>query len=64
MKSDLYATIMEAVNGDLSVAVPSWHHDKTAVGVVMTSGGYPGSYRKGYPIHGLKKFEVITMTIM
>ena len=58
MKSDLYATIMEAVSGDLSAAIPSWHRDKAAVGVVMTSGGYPGPYKKGYPITGTEKFKV------
>ncbi len=63
MKSDLYATIMEAVSGDLSAAVPSWHQDKVAVGVVMTSGGYPGSYNKGYPITGTEKLKVPAVTI-
>ena len=59
MKSDLYATIKEAVNGDLSQAPPTWHDDKTAVGVVMTSGGYPDpSYEKGHPITGIKSVEV------
>ena len=57
MKSDLYATIMEAVSGDLPSAIPSWHRDKAAVGVVMTSAGYPGSYQKGYPITGTEKFK-------
>ena len=58
MKSDLYATIMEAVSGDLSSAIPSWHQDRAAVGVVMTSGGYPGSYKKGFHITGTEKFKV------
>lgn len=58
MKSDLYATIMEAVSGDLSAAMPTWHQDKAAVGVVLTSGGYPGSYKKGYPITGIDKLKV------
>ena len=63
MKSDLYATIMEAVSGDLSAAIPSWHQDKAVVGVVMTSGGYPGSCNKGYSITGTEKFKVPTVTI-
>lgn len=58
MKSDLYATLMEAVSGDLSAALPSWHRDRVAVGVVMASGGYPGSYKKGCLITGLDHFQV------
>ncbi|HYB89707.1 MAG TPA: phosphoribosylamine--glycine ligase [Candidatus Binataceae bacterium] len=30
---------------------------KSAVVVVLASGGYPGDYRKGLPINGLEKFE-------
>jgi phosphoribosylamine-glycine ligase len=63
MKSDLYATIMEAVSGDLSAAIPSWHQDRAAVGVVMASGGYPGSYEKGYPINGTEKFKVTIVAL-
>jgi phosphoribosylamine--glycine ligase len=29
---------------------------RSAVGVVLASGGYPGSYRKGFPIQGLDVF--------
>jgi phosphoribosylamine--glycine ligase len=30
---------------------------KSAVTVVLASGGYPGEYRKGIPIHGLDRIE-------
>ena len=30
---------------------------EAAVGVVMASGGYPGSYRTGFPIVGLDKLD-------
>ena len=63
MKSDLYATIMEAVSGDLSAAIPTWYQDRATVGVVMTSGGYPGSYEKGFPILGVETFKVTLVMI-
>ena len=58
LTSDLYATLMECVNGDLSLSLPLWHTDKYAVGVVAASAGYPGSVKKGCVIHGLKDLEV------
>jgi len=58
LKSDLYATMMECVNGDLSLSLPVWHTDRYAVGVVAASGGYPGPIKKGFVIHGLKDLEV------
>ncbi|XP_068755360.1 trifunctional purine biosynthetic protein adenosine-3-like [Montipora capricornis] len=57
LKSDLYATLMECVNGDLSLSLPMWHTDRCAVGVVAASGGYPGAVKKGCVIHGLKHLE-------
>ena len=32
-------------------------HDQSAVCVVLTSGGYPGSYQTGFPITGLPERE-------
>ena len=58
LKSDLYATLMECVSGDLSLSLPSWHADRFAVGVVAASGGYPGPVKKGCVIHGLNNLEV------
>ncbi|KAL9968520.1 hypothetical protein ACROYT_G020627 [Oculina patagonica] len=57
LKSDLYATLMECVNGELSLSLPLWHTDRFAVGVVAASGGYPGAVKKGCVIQGLKDLE-------
>ena len=59
LESDLYATMMECVNGELELSLPTWLTDKCAVSVVATSGGYPGSYKKGCTIHGLQNLEVM-----
>ncbi len=32
---------------------------QAAVCVVMAAGGYPGSYRKGLPIHGVERAEAL-----
>ena len=58
LRSDLYATLMECVNGDLSLSLPSWHTDRFAVGVVAASGGYPGPVKKGCVIQGLNDLMV------
>ncbi len=55
MSSDL-APLLEAVaRGRLAdVEPPAWRPD-VCVGVVVASGGYPGHYRTGLPIHGLDR---------
>ncbi|MDP6438245.1 MAG: phosphoribosylamine--glycine ligase [Candidatus Brocadiia bacterium] len=52
LKSDLVPILFAAAEGRLDEAVFEWH-DGAALCVVMASGGYPGSYRKGLPIGGL-----------
>ncbi|TVR70651.1 MAG: phosphoribosylamine--glycine ligase [Sphaerobacteraceae bacterium] len=55
LDSDLLELLAGAANGDLSnVAAPSWV-DGVALTVVLASGGYPDSYRKGMTIHGLSE---------
>jgi phosphoribosylamine--glycine ligase len=56
LKSDLVAHIQAALGGRLSHEVAEWDL-RPALGVVMASGGYPGSYEKGYEItgHGLAR---------
>lgn len=53
LDGDLAALFDGIARGRLSdVPAPRWH-DGAAVGVVLASGGYPGKYATGYPIHGL-----------
>jgi phosphoribosylamine---glycine ligase len=55
-ESDLAATLLAAAEGrirDASVRLSL----KSAVTVVLASGGYPGDYRKGIPITGLERIE-------
>ena len=52
LQADLVAVFQAAVEGRLPEADVTW--DPTATcGVVVASGGYPGSYTTGYPIAGL-----------
>lgn len=52
LKSDLVALCLAALKGELDQEVIEFD-SKTAVGVVLASGGYPGSYEKGFVISGL-----------
>jgi len=54
LKSDLVAHCIAATDGRLAAETATWD-DRTALGVVMASGGYPGSYAKGQPITGLER---------
>ncbi|MBI3948908.1 MAG: phosphoribosylamine--glycine ligase [Acidobacteria bacterium] len=58
LESDL-VEIGEAIAvGELSRIEPRWNQNAVAC-VVVASGGYPGSFQKGYPIEGLD--EVASM---
>jgi phosphoribosylamine--glycine ligase len=50
--SDLVALMKAAAEGNLG-DMELRHDPRTAVTVMMVSGGYPGSYGKGYEISGL-----------
>ncbi len=52
MKSDLLDIMLASIDGTLSDTSVEWDPG-SAVCVVMTSEGYPGSYRKGQVISGL-----------
>ena len=55
MKTDMIQ-VMEAVIDDRLDQVTLEFEDNAAVCVVLASDGYPGSYKKGLPIEGLKAF--------
>jgi len=52
LKSDLMPLLNDSANGDLSNTKVQWH-ESAAICVVLTAGGYPGSYEKGNVIFGL-----------
>jgi phosphoribosylamine--glycine ligase len=53
MESDLMPVLLATVDGTLEEADIRWD-PRPALCVVMASGGYPGAYRKGFPIEGLE----------
>ncbi len=52
LRSDLVELCLRSFDGTLAAASVEWD-SRAALGVVMASGGYPGSYTKGAPISGL-----------
>ncbi len=52
LKTDLIDVVEAVVEHRLDQLTVEWHDDH-AVCVVMTSGGYPGTYQSGFPIRGL-----------
>ena len=53
LKTDLVDLLGAALNGNLGSVSAKWD-PRAALGVVIASGGYPGSYRKGATISGLE----------
>lgn len=56
LKTDLLELAFESAGGDLS-SVEFSNSKDSAVCVVVASGGYPGSYSKGFEITGIEKAE-------
>jgi phosphoribosylamine---glycine ligase len=52
LENDLVELLDASVSGTLDKAELKWS-PSASVCVVMASGGYPGNYEKGQPIHGL-----------
>ena len=62
LKSDIYEIFIAATEDRLADMSIEWNHNIKTVTVVMAAGGYPGSYKKGDPIHGLENLpEGITV---
>jgi len=56
LESDLVDILLAVVDNKLTQAVINWNDD-ACVGVVVASGGYPGSYKTGLKITGLDKLN-------
>lgn len=56
MKNDIVDVFEACIDGTLDKLELEFA-DNAAVCVVLASGGYPVSYKKGYPIQGLEQFE-------
>ncbi|MDD4891356.1 MAG: phosphoribosylamine--glycine ligase [Phycisphaerae bacterium] len=56
LQSDLLEVLWAVANGTLEDVTLKWD-PRPAVCVVMSSGGYPGSYKKGLPITGIEAAE-------
>jgi phosphoribosylamine--glycine ligase len=56
LESDLLEIMRAVVNGALADVEVRWR-ENAVVGVVLASGGYPGSYQTGLPIVGLDRLD-------
>jgi phosphoribosylamine---glycine ligase len=63
LHSDLLDLLEACVDNEVALQRPQWD-DRTAVCVVLASGGYPGTYRKGHPIDGLEEAEKIPDVVL
>jgi phosphoribosylamine--glycine ligase len=63
LESDDFAEILlSAAKGSLGSAQLSWKQQSTAC-VVLASGGYPGTYKRGLPITGLDEAQAGGATV-
>jgi phosphoribosylamine--glycine ligase len=56
LKTDLVDILMAVVQGNLDGLKIEWSYE-ACVGVVMSSGGYPGSYKTSFPIQGIDNVD-------
>ena len=56
LKTDLVDILMAVIEGKLDRAEIEWGSE-ACVGVVMSSAGYPGSYKTGFPIQGIDNVD-------
>lgn len=62
MASDFVPFLLAAARGELGSAKLEWRSGPSLC-VVLTSGGYPGSYPTGKPIHGIDAAEATGATV-
>ena len=60
LDNDLINVCEAILNKSINEVELNWKN-KSAVNVVIASGGYPGTYEKGYPIKGLDKVSDDTL---
>ena len=58
LDGDLAEIMMACATGTLRPEMVKWSN-KAAVCVVMASGGYPGTYKKGLPITGIQEADAL-----
>ncbi len=56
LKTDLVDIMLAVINRNLDQIDIEWSDD-ACVGVVIASGGYPGSYQMGFPVTGLDRLD-------
>lgn len=56
LETDLLAIVNACIDGTLNEVKIEWK-DNHAICVILASGGYPGSYEKGYEITGLDEID-------
>lgn len=56
LESDLFEIMNATIDGTLDKVKVEWS-DKKSINVVLASGGYPESYKKGMPISGLNDVD-------
>jgi phosphoribosylamine--glycine ligase len=56
LQTDLVDILMAVIQGNLDQVKIKWSPE-ACVGVVMSSAGYPGSYKTGFPIQGIDSVD-------
>ena len=56
LKTDLVDILLAVIRGKLADIKIEWRA-QACVGVVMSSGGYPGSYKTGFPVKGIDSVD-------
>ncbi|MFH1647490.1 MAG: phosphoribosylglycinamide synthetase C domain-containing protein, partial [Chloroflexota bacterium] len=60
LRTDLVDIMLAVIDGRLEQMNIEWR-EEACVGVVMASGGYPGTYQAGFPVSGLEDVDADIM---